>query len=175
MIRDNPTRWNSAYKMLQRAVYLRRAIEKFIDDVPKLRTFKLTKMEWDQAEFLLNILLPLHACSSRLEGTVRPGIAKVFWVYESLFNELDRLSDIMSNPRNAQHQWMIALKPALDALTSKLRKHYSATDQTWYRAEPSRARGMARFGSGIPHRAGALLGSGWLGSARLGMARASIR
>jgi hypothetical protein len=31
------------------------------------------------------------------------GIAKVFWVYESLFNELDRLSDIMDNPRNAQH------------------------------------------------------------------------
>ena len=133
MLRDNPTRWNSAYKLLDRAIYLRKAIEKFLDDeTPKLKKilkkFKLTKTEWDQAEFMLNILLPFEACSARLEATTRPGIAKVFWVYESLFNEIDRLTTIMKNHRSAHHKWLKASELAFDSMSAKLRKYYKDTE-----------------------------------------------
>lgn len=60
MIRDSPTRWNSAFKMLSRAVYLRKAIEQFIESDPKLYRFRLSKSEWEQAEFLLNIFIAIQ-------------------------------------------------------------------------------------------------------------------
>ena len=127
MIRDNPTRWNSVFLMLQRALYLRKAIEYFLRRNPTYDQYKLSTMEWKQVEFLVYILHPFQACSSRLEGTTRPGIAKVFWVYESLFNELDRLSDLMEDPENSEHQWLKALKPALDAMVATLQKYYNKT------------------------------------------------
>jgi hypothetical protein len=55
------------------------------------------------------------------------GIDQVFWVYESLFNELDRLSTIAEQRVNVQHQWLTALAPALRALNAKLRKYYNKT------------------------------------------------
>ena len=44
----------------------------------KLIHLRLSKIEWEQAKFLLNILLPFNACSARLEQTTRPGISKMF-------------------------------------------------------------------------------------------------
>ena len=55
------------------------------------------------------------------------GIDQVFWVYESLFNELDRLLIIAEQRVNAHHIWLTALAPALRALNAKLRKYYNKT------------------------------------------------
>jgi hAT family C-terminal dimerisation region len=55
------------------------------------------------------------------------GIDQVFWVYETLFNELDCLSTIAQHKSNAHHIWLTALAPALLALTAKLRKYYKKT------------------------------------------------
>ena len=55
------------------------------------------------------------------------GIDQVFWVYESLFNELDRLSTIAEQRANAHHKWLTALAPALRSLNVKLRKYYNKT------------------------------------------------
>jgi hypothetical protein len=48
-------------------------------------------------------------------------------VYESLFNELDRLSDVIEDPHNSEHHWLNALKSALDAMVASLRKYYNKT------------------------------------------------
>ena len=56
MIYDVVTRWDSAYKMLSRAFYLRKAIDHFVAEDNKLAKFKLTKKEWDQAAVILTIL-----------------------------------------------------------------------------------------------------------------------
>ena len=127
MVRDVVTRWNSAYKMLDRAVYLHKAIDAFIDSEDMAR-FKLSKKEWDQAEYLLDVLMPFIKCSTRLEQTTRPGIEKVFWVYENLFNELDRVSTILDRRENRDVAWAQELRPALNALAEKLRKYYKATE-----------------------------------------------
>jgi hypothetical protein len=94
-----------------------------------MENIKLSKTEWDQAEFILDLLLPFKACSDRLEQTTRPGIDKVFWVYESLFNELDHLTDILEDQRNAQHRWMTVIQPALIELRDKLQDYYSKTER----------------------------------------------
>lgn len=91
MIQDVITRWGSAHDMLERALYLRKPIDAFVKDL-RYMTLKLSDNEWTQVEFIFNILLPLKACCMRLQQTARPAIEKVFWMYESLFNELDRLA-----------------------------------------------------------------------------------
>jgi hAT family C-terminal dimerisation region/Domain of unknown function (DUF4413) len=113
--------------MLDRAVYLQTAIDAFVESIETLSHLKLTQTEWHQAQFLLDLLLPFNACNDRMEQTIRPGIDKVFPTYETLFNELDRLTGMLANPRNKEHRWMKAVHPALVALKLKLKKYYGKT------------------------------------------------
>jgi len=97
MIQDVVTRWGSAHDMFERAIYLRKPIDAFI----RYTSLKLSENEWAQIEFVYNILIPLKACCMRLQQTSRPGIEKVFWIYESLFNELDRLAMLAEDRYNS--------------------------------------------------------------------------
>jgi hypothetical protein len=91
LIYDCPTRWNSVYDMLSRALYLRPAIEAFLDKDPKLSKLRLSDSEWDKAELMLAILRPFKIASVRLQGMRKPGIDKVFYYYESLFDDIDKV------------------------------------------------------------------------------------
>ena len=62
-----------------------------------------------------------------MEQTMRPGIDKVFPTYETLFNELDRLTETLVNAQNEQHRWMKSVHPALIAMKIKLKKYYGKT------------------------------------------------
>jgi len=91
MIQDVVTRWGYAHDMLERAIYLRKPIDAFVKDL-SFPDLQLSPTEWTQVEFVFNILLPLKATSMRLQQTSRPAMEAVFYTYETLFNELDRLS-----------------------------------------------------------------------------------
>ena len=91
MIQDVITQWGSAHDMLEQAIYLRKPIDAFIKDL-HYPALKLSDTEWIQIEFVFNILLPLKATCMHLQQTSRPAMEKVFYMYETLFNELDRLS-----------------------------------------------------------------------------------
>jgi hypothetical protein len=91
MIQDVITRWGSAYDMLERAIYLRKPIDAFVKDL-HYTNLKLSEIEWEQIEFVFNIPPPLKATCMRLQETMRPTMEKVFFTYETLFNELDRLA-----------------------------------------------------------------------------------
>ena len=76
MIHDVATRWDSAYRMLARALFLRKAIDQFIGDEDDesdkdghLSMYKLTKKEWDQAGVIVTILLPFKLTSVRNKCT----------------------------------------------------------------------------------------------------------
>ena len=97
---DIPTRWSSSYEILTRVLYLRPAIETFLDGDRELKDLKLSPSQWKMIQFILDLLESFHRISLRLESTLRISIDKVYPVYESLFNELDRLSDILENPRH---------------------------------------------------------------------------
>jgi len=74
LIMNVPTHWNSVFKMLERALFLRKAVDAFTAQNKKFKKFTMSKAEWDHAEFILNILLPFNACSNRLEQLTRAGI-----------------------------------------------------------------------------------------------------
>ena len=82
MIYDVKTQWDSAYKMLATALFLRRAIDSFVDndddEKQPLTIYKLSKKEWNQASVIVTILLPFKITSQRLQATKRPGIDSVF-------------------------------------------------------------------------------------------------
>src|SRR5947207_1460608 len=98
MIYDVKTRWDSAYKMLSRALYLRKAIDHFVDEDEALAQFKLTKKEWDQAAVIVTILLPFKMTSQRLQAIKWPAIDSVFWDYEALFNKIDAIKETLNKP-----------------------------------------------------------------------------
>ena len=74
LIMHVPTHWNSVFKMLERALFLHKAVDAFIAQNKQFKKFAMSKSEWDQAEFILNILLPFNACSNRLEQLTHVGI-----------------------------------------------------------------------------------------------------
>ena len=125
---DCPTRWPSAYNMLDRAIYLQPAINSFIDNHPEHQDLKLTPIEWEQAKFLRDLLHPFKACNDRIEATSRPGIDKVFPTYEVLFNELDRLSEVLEDPTHDDYKWMNAIYPAIIEMKLKLKRYYGKTE-----------------------------------------------
>jgi hypothetical protein len=62
-----------------------------------------------------------------MEATKRPGIEKVFWIYESLYNEIDRLVEVMDTTVGRDSQWVRELLPAFTLMRTKLTKYYDKT------------------------------------------------
>lgn len=127
MIYDVVTRWDSAYKMLSRALYLRKAIDHFVDEDEDLASLKLTKKEWDQAAVIVTILLPFKVTSQRLQATKRPAIDSVFWDYEALFNKIDAIKETLNKPEYMDKEWAQELHIGVQQLSEKLEKYYNKT------------------------------------------------
>jgi hypothetical protein len=125
MVCDVKTRWNSAYRMLARALYLRRAIDYFVgDEDDDFATYKLTKKEWNQVAVIISILLPFKITSQQLQATKRPAIDSVFWTYESLFNKIDALKATFNLPEYVDEEWAQELHAGVEKLSVKLQKYY---------------------------------------------------
>ena len=134
MIYDIATRWDSAYKMLARALFLRKAIDQFVDDENEdddLSIYKLTRKEWDQAGVIVTILLPFKLTSVRLQATKRPGIDMVFWEYESLFNKIDAIKSTFTRPEYREKEWIQELHAGVEELSKKLQEYYSRTEHAF--------------------------------------------
>jgi len=128
MIYDVVTRWDSAYKMLARAFFLRKAIDTFISEDNELQDFQLSKIEWDQAAIITTILLPFKIISQSLQTTKRPGIDSVYWNYETLFNKIDAIKETFTQPTYRNKSWIQEIHIGVDQLSAKLQKYYTDTD-----------------------------------------------
>ena len=125
--------------MLQRAYYLRSAINQFINEYgddgdratrkikEKLLRCQVTAEEWNQIALLLKILHPFKATSAKLQSTTRPRIDQVFWSYEILFNNMESIQTKLRRARS--DPWSKLLLPALDKMWDKLQSYYSNTDK----------------------------------------------
>ena len=91
------------------------------------RHLQISPQEFQRVEFILDVLELFKRCSDRMEGTKRPGIEKVFWIYETLFNELDRLEDVMEESNGRDAEWIKELQPAFEVMRTKLTKYYDKT------------------------------------------------
>jgi len=83
LISNVPTRWNSVYKMLERALFLRKAIDAFVAQNKVMKKLAISTEEWDHAELIFNLLLPFNACSNRLEQLTRPGNTHILIPFQS--------------------------------------------------------------------------------------------
>jgi len=90
---------------------------------------EISESEWKRVEFLLEVLEPFKKCNDRMEATKRPGIEKVFWIYETLFNELDRLAELIDRSDGEEGDWIEELHPAFLAMRAKLTKYYTGTSK----------------------------------------------
>ena len=129
---DVPTRWNSAYLMLSRACYLRKAIVQYFGQAdpkikPKIARYNIGDAEWDQIELLTSILLPFKRTSTKLQTTQRPRIDHVFWTYETLFNTLDKLERQIKR-KHRGNKYAVALAEGIWEMRNKLVKYYQKTE-----------------------------------------------
>ena len=127
MIYDVITRWDSAYKMLIRALYLRKAVDHFVDEDDDLVFLKLTKKKWDQAAAIVTILLSFKMTSQRLQAIKRPAIDSVFWNYETLFNKIDVIKETFNKSEYIDEKWAQELHAEVEKLSQKLKKYYNKT------------------------------------------------
>jgi hypothetical protein len=90
--------------MLQRAIYLRKAIDKFIVESQlehvDLSHLRLSPLEWEQVEVLITILDPFKQASINVQKPASPRIDDVFWTYERLFNRIDKLRSTLGHSRH---------------------------------------------------------------------------
>ena len=114
--------------MCERAVYLRKAIDLYVKEQYYFQ-LEVSQSEWKRIEFLLDVLEPFKRCNDRMEATTRPGIEKVFWIYETLFNELDRIVETMDKAVGEEAGWIEELEPAFGAMRAKLTKYYTGTSK----------------------------------------------
>ena len=66
LVQDVPTRWNSAYLMVERVVKLKRAIQLYLSDHDNLPT--ITANEWQICERFLHILKPFFDLTKEMSG-----------------------------------------------------------------------------------------------------------
>ena len=91
---DVAVRWNSTFRMLQHAIYLKRPIRRYIHDVPGYDDLVLSEAEWLQAEVMLIFLLPFQRCTSRFEcNDTNPEVDFVFFAYDSLYNHIEDVKE----------------------------------------------------------------------------------
>ena len=97
---DCPTRWNSTYKMLQRALPYRaafasmRCIERSASTFPDLPTYE----EWSRIENICDLLHPFDEITTIISGTKYPMVnlyLKNVWKIESLLLSWTSSEDIV--------------------------------------------------------------------------------
>ncbi|KAF8531814.1 hypothetical protein JB92DRAFT_2666163, partial [Gautieria morchelliformis] len=96
LIRDSPTRWGSSYLMIERALYLRQAIEVYISPLVMSTIFKqrLTNNEWAVLKDINNILEvgpPAHALQAVMCTEHTPILACVLPAFDSLLSTWTRM------------------------------------------------------------------------------------
>ena len=122
--------------MIERAVFLKKAVNSFIQSNHRdLEDYILSTKEWDQAEILLSILMPFKLVSDHVEQTTRPGIERVFWSYETMFNQIDAIETKLKATDQRRDPWIKELIQSVDSMTSKLRNYYSKTHAAFVYAD----------------------------------------
>jgi hypothetical protein len=129
-IRDHAIRWNATFQMLQRAIFLRRAIDLWTKSNSQFANLQLSPLEWDMIEFLVQFLYPFMVASTMIQATAQPSLSDTWVVYEELFDTLEdsrtALSAIQVLP-----EWLKETQTAIEGMWTKLRTYYDKTDKPY--------------------------------------------
>jgi hypothetical protein len=123
---DVTVRWNSTYWMLEKAIYLREALDKFVGlHMDDLSEHRLSDQEWGVAEQLFMILMPFQRCTNRFESNSRSSeVDYVFFGYDVMFNHLEDVDATLQRSRSATASF---LRTAISDALAVLRHYYNKT------------------------------------------------
>ncbi|KAJ6560605.1 ribonuclease H-like domain-containing protein, partial [Mycena vulgaris] len=101
LLRDVDTRWSSTLLMIDRAILLREAIDKFLSD-PQFRDlhkYKLGNEEWEALEAFKRILSVPHAFQQRLSAEKTPTLGDALPAFEAMIKAWEKQQ--VSHPATA--------------------------------------------------------------------------
>ncbi|KAH9950786.1 ribonuclease H-like domain-containing protein [Amylocystis lapponica] len=86
LLRDVDIRWSSTLLMVERAILLHEAIDKFLEseEFEELHKYQLTEVEWDALEAFHRILSVPHAFQQKLSAEKTPTLCNVIPSYEAM-------------------------------------------------------------------------------------------
>ena len=125
-IQDVITRWGSTYCMAIRALYLRSAVDKWIDDCdrPKLKLLKLCVEEWKHVEYMIALLYSFYWSTRALSKFTDPTIHWVWAIYNSLFQHLEN----WHSEAGYEPVWKNGLQTVIENAQDKFDKYYKWTE-----------------------------------------------
>ncbi|KAJ7104872.1 hypothetical protein C8R44DRAFT_746134 [Mycena epipterygia] len=88
LLRDVDTRWSSTLLMIDRAILLRQAIDKFLSDAQfrDLHKYKLGENDWDALKAFQRILVVPHAFQQKLSAEKTPTLGHAFPTFEAMIS-----------------------------------------------------------------------------------------
>ncbi|KAH9954170.1 hypothetical protein BGW80DRAFT_1227660 [Lactifluus volemus] len=86
LLRDMDVRWSSTLLMIERALILRTAVDKFLAlrDMEELRKYRLSVSDWDMLEVFRKVLSIPHAFQQRLSGESTPTLCDAIPAFEAM-------------------------------------------------------------------------------------------
>ncbi|KAK6969568.1 hypothetical protein R3P38DRAFT_2814139 [Favolaschia claudopus] len=90
LLRDVDTRWSSTLIMIDRAVLLQEAIDKFLTETQDLKKYKLSKPEWDALKSFQRILSVPHAFQQRLSAETTPTLGHALPAFEAMISQWEK-------------------------------------------------------------------------------------
>jgi len=130
LIRDHAIRWNATFNMLERALYLRKAIDLWTRSNPLFTQLEMTPRQWDMVEFLVHFLYPFMVASTTIQATARPSLPDTWAVYEELFDVLDNAKAALEEMESLP-EWLKETKTAIESMWVKLRTYYDKTNKPY--------------------------------------------
>ena len=127
-IRDHVIRWSVTFNMLERALYLRRAIDMWTQSQKIFEKLQMSSHDWDMVEFLVQFLYPFMMANTTVQATAKPLLSNTWVVYEELFDMLED-AKVALNGLQVLPEWLKEAQTAIENIWMKLRKYYDKTDK----------------------------------------------
>src|SRR5579859_8154118 len=121
-IRDHAIRWSATFNMLERALYLRRAIDMWTQSQPIFEKLQMSSYEWDMVEFLVQFLYPLMVANTTVRATANLSLSDTWVVYEDMFDTLDDAKAALNGLR-VLPEWLKEAQTAIEKMWTKLRTY----------------------------------------------------
>jgi hypothetical protein len=117
-IRDHAIRWNATFNMLERALYLRKAIDLWTRSNPLFGQLALSPRQWDMVEFLVHFLYPFMVASTTIQSTAQPSLPDTWVIYEELFDALDEAKTALEGT-DSLPKWLDETKTAIEQMVGE--------------------------------------------------------
>ena len=126
---DIKVRWNSTFRMIHQAVFLRKPIHRYTDDLGA-KHLVMSDDDWKQAELLFMFLLPFQRCTKRFEcNSGHTEIDAVFFAYDTMFNHIENVKKKLApNTEVGALPCARYMLHGIEKMETVLKKYYSKTE-----------------------------------------------